>query len=208
MLIRQFRTRLGVKPTRGLVELSPSSSSSVTQQEGNPACSRRSPGAPTYPGRPAESTSPCSDTRTNPGGVQPPFQLRRRKRSYGTGSDDTLLMQPSPEVHHRITCENRCVDNVSSKTRRTSGSHGRATRFYLHLSRDAQNFRPSEDFYNWCKYLDVDDSKARQAPSPLPRAGPLKRCSKETRPSNPHWPTVHPQTAVHIPVSTWGSFCS
>ena len=32
------------------------------------------------------------------------------------------------------------------------------TRFYL-VNPWLKNFKPSEDFYNWVKYLDVDDAK-------------------------------------------------
>ena len=35
------------------------------------------------------------------------------------------------------------------------------TRFYL-INPWLKNFKPSEDFYNWIKYLDVDESKRRR----------------------------------------------
>lgn len=64
-----------------------------------------------------------------------------------------LVMPPGPE---RTKIAETMRDMVIEDSPFV-GSHAR-TRFYL-INPWLKNFKPSEDFYNWCKYLDVDDAK-------------------------------------------------
>ncbi len=63
-----------------------------------------------------------------------------------------LVMSPGPE---RTALYERMRDMIIADAPFV-GSMGR-TRFYL-VQPWLKNFKPTEDFHNWCKYLDVDES--------------------------------------------------
>jgi ABC-type transport system substrate-binding protein len=74
---------------------------------------------------------------------------------YDAMYEKILVMPPGPE---RTAVIEKMRDMIIEDTPFV-GSMGR-TRFYL-VNPWLKNFKPSEDFYNWFKYLDVDDTKRR-----------------------------------------------
>lgn len=72
---------------------------------------------------------------------------------YDRMYEQILVMQPSPERTEILVKMRDMIIQDSPYV----GSMGR-TRFYL-INPWLRNFKPSEDFYNWFKYLDVDDAR-------------------------------------------------